>query len=167
MSAPKSTPTSTAIRSMTGYGQAERAAVGVFGAVGLLGTFGGVNARAEKQAFLEGTFEARLAMRADHGARVMRGALDELPAYLAAVWRYEPWSVRVRKRVLFELWDECAESGPANVVASARTARAVIVSFIRRKLPAGSRDAYPALELRQLNAKRTSAARFEPYRAAD
>jgi hypothetical protein len=42
-------------------------------------------------------------------------------------------------------------------------ARQLIESFIRQHLPAGSADAYPAVELAALNQRRTSTTRFAPY----
>jgi hypothetical protein len=129
----------------------------------IYGRFGGVSAPREKQAFLEDTFEERFAMRAEHGARVMEIAIEHLPRYLAAVWRYREWSLQTRKRILFELWDECAERGSAAELAAAGAARAIIIGFIRRRLPKGTAAAYSAAELARLNRQRSSKARFEPY----
>jgi hypothetical protein len=66
-----------------------------------------------------------------------------------------------RKQALFEMWDECAETGPADLVAAGHAARRTIVAFIRARL--AGRDAYTPDELVRLNAQKTSAERFAPY----
>jgi hypothetical protein len=129
----------------------------------IYGRFGGVSAPREKQAFLEDTFEERFAMRAEHGARVMEIAIEHLPRYLAAVWRYREWSLQTRKRILFELWDECAEQGNEELVEGGRAARRIITRFVRRYLPADGDQAFTEQELTALNNERTSAEPFAPY----
>jgi hypothetical protein len=68
-----------------------------------------------------------------------------------------------RKQGLFELWDDCAESGGEELVVAGASARAHVVGFIRSKLPAGSSDAFSAAEIVQLNRQRKSRAPFAPY----
>ena len=66
-----------------------------------------------------------------------------------------------RKRGLFELWDDCAETGSDELVAGGTAARAIVIGAIRARLRGG--DAYTASELAQLNAIRRSKAVFAPY----
>jgi hypothetical protein len=66
-----------------------------------------------------------------------------------------------RKAGLFELWDDCAETGGDEVVAGGTAARALVLGVIRGRLR-GS-DAYTTAELAQLNARRRSTAVFAPY----
>ena len=141
-----------------------RGAFGVVGALGLVGTWGDrePNYR-QKQHFLEATFDERFSMRADEDDRVMTSALRNLPAYLAAVWLYEGWSVPTRKRILFELWDECAELGNTELRAAGDEARAIVSDFVRRYLPRDGEYAYTVAELHALNAERASAHTFAPY----
>ncbi len=106
----------------------------------------------EKHKFLEATRQRRAEMSAVEKRDATRAALLQLPEYLAVVWAYEPWSATKRRRVLFELWDECAESG-AGVVA-----RATILGFIRDKVD----GPYSEEELAQLNADRASTDAFAP-----
>jgi hypothetical protein len=68
-----------------------------------------------------------------------------------------------RKQALFELWDDCAEVGDVALVEGARTARLLIVGFIRARLRAGGTDAYTAAELAACNRARRSTAPFAPY----
>ena len=81
-----------------------------------------------------------------------RDALHRLARRLEAVWGDGTRPAVERRRTLFELWDECQESG-AGVVA-----RAQIMGFIRRRLP----GSYPAEELRLLNSRRSSREPFAP-----
>ena len=68
---------------------------------------------------------------------------------------------RERKEDLFELWDDCAEAGDADLVEGGRAARGVIVGFIRAHLTGV--DAFTPDELAALNARRHSTATFAPY----
>jgi hypothetical protein len=121
----------------------------------------------QKAKFLERTFEERARMRKRHTRRTMERALHELPDYLADVWRYEEWSIDLRKRVLFALWDECAEDGNPLMVRGGAEARAIIEGFVRAHLGPDSPHAFRADELVRLNALRTSQARFAPYPGAE
>jgi len=66
-----------------------------------------------------------------------------------------------RKQGLFDLWDECEESGDAARVAGGAAARAFLISFIQVKLT--GRNAYTAQEIARLNKGRRSRAAFVPY----
>jgi hypothetical protein len=68
-----------------------------------------------------------------------------------------------RKQGLFELWDDCAETGSEELIAGGASARAHVVGFIRSKLPAGSSEAFSAAEIVQLNRQRKSRTPFVPY----
>jgi len=134
-----------------------------YGALTIFGRFGKIDPyHSEKRRFLESTFEDRLAMRERYAASAMDAALADLPRYLAAVWRAD-WALETRKRVLFDLWDECAEWGRPELVEGGREARHIITEFIQRYLPPGTDEAYTARELTALNNDRTSAEPFRPY----
>ena len=115
-----------------------------------------------KMALLDRTRDERMGLAAAENAGNLRDAVVRTPAALERVWR-GPGSPAARRRLLFTLWDECAETGSDEVVTAARAVRAAIVAFVRRRLPAGSRAAYTSAELEALNARRTSRARFDPY----
>ena len=68
-----------------------------------------------------------------------------------------------RKQGLFELWDECAETGSDELIAGGRAAREHVVGFIRSKLPATGPEAFTAEELTRFNKQRRSTATFAPY----
>jgi len=65
-----------------------------------------------------------------------------------------------RKQALFELWDDCAETGDDDLVAGARAARELVLGVIRSRLTGA--DAYTPDELARLNAKRSSRDVFAP-----
>jgi len=65
-----------------------------------------------------------------------------------------------RKHALFELWDDCAETGDDDLVAGARAARELVLGVIRSRLTGA--DAYTPEELAHLNARRTSRELFAP-----
>jgi hypothetical protein len=66
-----------------------------------------------------------------------------------------------RKQALFELWDECAETGTDELVAGGTAARHVIAGFIKDRLTGDA--AYTPAELAAFNAKKKSSAPFDPY----
>ncbi len=120
---------------------------------------------AQKLRIMDATRAERMAVRRQHDRVVMRRALDDLPAYLEAVWQQTAWSPAIRRRVLFALWDEAAEQGSELLVAGGDEARATIERFIARRIPPGHRHAFTGGELAELNRIRTSRHAFTPYRA--
>lgn len=110
--------------------------------------------------YLDQTRDARAAM----GARYRDAQLaaspglmrDNIEAVLATV--HDP---RGRKQALFDLWDECAETGEPALVAAGDAARATLVDFIQHEMTGP--NAYTPAELRAFNARRTSRMAFEPY----
>jgi hypothetical protein len=66
-----------------------------------------------------------------------------------------------RKQGLFEMWDDCAETGDDDLVTGGRAARNVIVGFIRAHMTGA--DAYTPDEVAAFNAHRHSVATFAPY----
>ncbi|HEY1547038.1 MAG TPA: hypothetical protein VGG28_04435 [Kofleriaceae bacterium] len=115
---------------------------------------------AEKRKFLDDTREERyeIGKRAQHEVLQHSGGL----AYeaLENVWA-KTADVRARKQAVFELWDDCAESGNADLVEGGRAARAMIVAFIQARFVGA--DAYTPDELAAFNAKKASRATFAPY----
>ena len=120
---------------------------------------------ARKLAFLERTRGERMKMAAGEKSERLREARRETWGRLTHLWR-GPGTAADKRQLLFMMWDECAESGSAEVVDTARAVRGTIVTFIERRLPAGGRDAYTAEELARYNARRTSTERFAPYAAS-
>jgi len=118
---------------------------------------------ARKLDLLDRTRPERMRLAAAETSSNLKDAVARTPATLEAIWR-GPGDLAGKRRLLFTLWDECAETGSAEVLASARAVRASIVAFIRRRLPRGSRAGYSDRELDALNARRTSRERFAPYR---
>ena len=115
-----------------------------------------------KMALLDRTRDERMQLAAAETSSNLKDALARTPAALDRIWR-GPGDSAGKRRLLFTLWDECAESGSSDVLATARAVRATIVAFIRRHLPRGSRAGYSDEELDLLNARRSSHARFQPY----
>ncbi|HEU5055330.1 MAG TPA: hypothetical protein VFU21_02340 [Kofleriaceae bacterium] len=115
-----------------------------------------------KMALLDRTRAERMQLAAAETSSNLKDAVVRTPAALERIWR-APGDLAGKRRLLFTLWDECAETGSAEVLASSRAVRAAIVAFIRRRLPRGSRAGYRSRELDALNARRTSRERFEPY----
>lgn len=116
-----------------------------------------------KAKFLDETRDQREKMWHAESEERLREALQTLPAELAKIWAHKGWSPAERRRVLFDLWDECAETGAADRVRLGKQIRVTILAFIRKHLPAGSEHAYGTAELQTLNGRRTSSAEFAPY----
>jgi hypothetical protein len=111
---------------------------------------------------LDQTRDERVAMGKRHRSRELARSHEYVQAHLARLWA-SAQGLAARKQGLFELWDDCAESGSEELVAGGQAARAYVVGFIRSKLPAGSAIAFTAGELAQLNRQRRSREVFAPY----
>jgi len=119
---------------------------------------------ARKAAFLDRTRGERMAMATTETRERLRQSVHRVRADLERLWRGSG-SPAEKRRLLFQLWDECAETGSDDVLRTAAAMRGAITGFVRRRLPAGSRLAFTAAELADFNAHRTSAERFAPYAA--
>lgn len=118
-----------------------------------------------KIAFLDRTRDDRRRLAVGARSAALREALHRTRADLERLWS-GPGAAADKRHLLFLLWDECAERGPDEVVATSRAVRGAILAFVRRRLPAGSRDAFTAEELARENARRSSSERFDPYAAS-
>ena len=72
-------------------------------------------------------------------------------------------SLLERRRLVFDLWDECSEGPGDSPVDYGSEARALILSAIRATFPEGGALAYQPGELVALNRRRSSGERFAPY----
>ena len=125
---------------------------------------GGIDPYASaKRQWLDRTRDERLAIKAAAEARKLAETTRTIRAHAARVWGRTDLDAAARRAALFELWDDAAEDGPAELVEAGTAARNAIVGFVRAHLPAGGPDAYPAAELAALNARRLSRATFAPY----
>ncbi len=114
--------------------------------------------RHEKANFLAATFRQRTDMAARAYASRMRLALDDLPSRLDALWADTRYRRRERRRITFLLWADADPSSPG-----AHPAQTIIESWIRRRLPPGSPDAYGKSELEALSRERPELRPFTPY----
>lgn len=112
----------------------------------------------EKLRFLDQTRDDRAAMGAEHRRARLAASASLMRNNIANVWATIP-DVTQRKQALFELWDECAESGDPHLVIAGAAARAVVVDFASQLR---GRDAFTPAELTRLNAHRTSTLAFAP-----
>ncbi|HSN30342.1 MAG TPA: hypothetical protein VLT45_28835 [Kofleriaceae bacterium] len=105
--------------------------------------------------------------RARIGMAARKEDLARAPEFMKRNVHYA-WSrtandAEARKQALFELWDDCAETGEADLVAAGAAARTYLVGFIRAHLPAGSPGAFTPEDLSRMNAHKRSHATFQPY----
>ena len=141
---------------------------------GLTGTFDATDAlmrshgndpyASQKLQFLDATRDERAAI----GKRQSREQLSHSSrlAYESLRWIWsQTRDAKERKQAAFELWDDCAESGDADLVDGGQAARKMIVGFIQTHLV--GTDAYTPAELAELNAHKTSTATFAPYLPAN
>jgi hypothetical protein len=111
---------------------------------------------------LDETRDERVALGKRYRTQQLAQSKQLVQKNLERLWSTQP-DLAARKQGLFELWDDCAESGPDEVVVAGASARTYVVGFIRSKLPQGSADAFSAEELARLNKQRKSRAPFAPY----
>ena len=117
---------------------------------------------ARKLKMLDDTREERAELRRQHHADQLAMTPQTIQRSLEALWAATQ-DVAVRKQALFELWDDCVETGDPAVVDAGAAARRMIIGFIRARLPAGSRDAFTAADIAALARTQHSAAAFQPY----
>jgi hypothetical protein len=114
----------------------------------------------DKLALLDRTRDQRVAVGERHRKAQLAHAAELMQRNLDRLWATAP-DLAARKRGLFELWDDCAETGGDELVAAADAARRLVIGAIRARLR--DADAYTAAELAELNAIRRSTAVFAPY----
>ena len=125
-------------------------------------------ARSEKRRFLAATESLRAELCRTHQREALDRAIAELRVRLREVWHDPRVPAEVRRRRLFELWDDCIEAHDDPELARRGAAiRAIVLAFVRETLPRGSPDAYGEAELALLDARRSSRAHFRPYADGD
>ncbi len=148
-----------------------------------LGISGSDPAAASKAGFLARTGSFRHNLAVGFARLQFREGLRALPGQLLTIWSDRSRSPSVRRRLLFQRWDDSAEAlaqptliaEPASDEAAvsidlerartAQAAREMIEAFVRRHLGAQHPHAYSAQELRRLNSTRKSLLPFDPYQA--
>jgi hypothetical protein len=114
----------------------------------------------EKLKFLDRTRGQRVAIGREHRREVLSHSAQIMDRNIARLWATTP-DLHARKQSLFDLWDECAETGFPELVAGGTDARKALTDFIKAKLTGA--DAYTPDELTHLNRQRRSKASFAPY----
>jgi len=132
----------------------------------------------DKKKLLERTEKLRLALAVKWAEAQVDARLKGLYRDLLDIWSDAERTALQRRERLFQRWDECVEAMSVDVKGfgdaakssldelrekAGGEARASIEAFIRRHLPKGSEDAYTPEELRELNRRRHSEERFDPY----
>jgi hypothetical protein len=128
-----------------------------------------------KQRFLDATATLRAKLAAEYRRSTERAALVSLESDLRTIWTAADTPASVRREKIFQRWDDCAEvplgsGGGADVSAEERArgragdrARRRIESWIRANVPVDGKDAFTPAELTDMNGRRRSRVRFEPY----
>jgi hypothetical protein len=114
-----------------------------------------------KLKLLDGTRDARIAHGGAYRTEQLERSAELMTRTLEELWRWTT-DPTVRKQALFELWDDCEEGTGPRGDAGAR-ARAIVIGWIRARLPAGSPEAYTPEEIEAFTARRASKEPFTPY----
>jgi hypothetical protein len=132
----------------------------------------------DKKKLLQRTEKLRLALAIKWAESQVEVRMKQLYRDLLEIWHDAARTAVQRRERLFQRWDECVEAMRVDIKGfgdsgkseldelrekAGGEARASIEAFIRKHLPKGSEDAYPPEELRELNRKRHSEERFDPY----
>jgi hypothetical protein len=113
-----------------------------------------------KLGFLDRTRDQRAALGAVRIHELLSHSAELMLQNINHLWAVTP-DLAGRKLGLFQLWDDCAETGSDDLITGGASARALVVSIIRARLTGAS--AYTLAELAELNAHRHSLATFAPY----
>jgi hypothetical protein len=111
---------------------------------------------AHKQAMLDATRDDRAAVLADQRRAKLADAARTMTTNLARMWAATSDS-EARKQALFEMWDECAETGDDAAIAGGADARAAVIRFIHDRAVV-----FAPSEIEDLNRRRHSTGRFDP-----
>ncbi|HEX7700239.1 MAG TPA: hypothetical protein VF403_05950 [Kofleriaceae bacterium] len=114
-----------------------------------------------KLRFLDGTREERYQIGKKYKEEQLGHSAEIAQKNLGYLWARTS-DTNERKEALFEMWDECAETGNDKLVAGGTAARTMIVGFIRAHMTGTA--TYTGAELTAFNAKKKSSAVFDPYR---
>lgn len=114
----------------------------------------------EKLKFLDRTRDQRVAIGREYRREVLAHSAHFMQRNIERLWASTA-DLRARKQGLFELWDECAETGSAEQIAGGADARKALADFIKVRLTGAA--AYTAEELARHNRQRRSKATFAPY----
>ena len=95
----------------------------------------------EKARFLSATFEFRIKMAIEARKADLKEAFERLPARLDDLWGDDRYSLRERRRILYELWYETDRTPEGQRAAT------IIRDFVHRHLPCGSPNSYTRAEL--------------------
>jgi hypothetical protein len=114
-----------------------------------------------KLKLLDGTRDARIARGGAYRKEQLERSAELMTRTLEELWRSTS-DPALRKQALFELWDDCEEGEGPRGEAGAR-ARAIVLGWIRGKLPAGAPDAYTTEEIKAFTARQASKEPFTPY----
>jgi hypothetical protein len=108
-----------------------------------------------KLAYLERTLEQRVAIGKRWRKEQLKKSVIYMQQHVARLFATTSDPAK-RKQGLFELWDECTETGTPDELAGGEAARAFVMGVIRTKVK------YTPDELRALNARRHSKQDFAP-----
>ncbi len=115
----------------------------------------------KKLEYLDSTRDQRVQIGNRHRQKQLAQAAVIMKSNLDRVWSLP--TPLARREALFELWDECAETGSEELVAAGREARTLVIGVLRSRLPAASADAFTAAEIAAFNRRKQSKAAFAPY----
>ncbi len=113
-----------------------------------------------KLRLMDRTRDQRVAIGQEYRREQLSHSAELMQANVQRAWTMTS-DLHARKQGLFELWDECAETGEPEVIAGGDAARDYVIRFIQVKLTGA--NAYTPDELGRLNAGRHSKAVFAPY----
>jgi hypothetical protein len=114
----------------------------------------------EKLKYLDRTRDQRVAIGQEYRRAELAQSGVSMQRNIERLWASTS-EVTARKQGLFDLWDDCAESGSAELVAGAAAARTRVVQFIQVTMRGDA--AFTTADLARLNTQRRSAVEFAPY----
>jgi hypothetical protein len=116
----------------------------------------------KKLAYLDSTRDERVQIGSRHRQQQLKQATQIMQGNLDRLWSTQV-DAQARKQALFELWDECAETGSGDLIEAGAEARRLVIGFIRARLPAGGATEFTADEVVAFNRTKQSKATFTPY----
>ncbi|MEO8700330.1 MAG: hypothetical protein ABI867_09815 [Kofleriaceae bacterium] len=116
----------------------------------------------KKLKYLDSTRDERVQIGTRYKAQLLKQSTQLMQRNLENLFA-RTQDPAARKRGMFELWDDCAETGEPAVIEAGGAARKLALGTIRSRFPAAGADAFTPQELAALNAHRHSKTVFAPY----
>jgi hypothetical protein len=129
----------------------------------LIGAAGSDPYAYEKRKALHATKELRAELAEAACRERLASAVRDVRPRLERIWARKDISLELKKKKIFEIWDDCDEEGSPDVVRATVQIRAAVFDFVFENLPREGVFAFSDRDIERLNRDKRSKTEFRPY----